>query len=444
MSGWRILHYHGGDERDILGYRRNVKGTPVCSARKIPEGSPGYAVPMAGVYRYVFETSTEVSCAGVGRMDYANPLVYPGVRSVIADGVFENLNLLPGWAIVAAADTSPGDIFEIGTGCLLEDDMTTWHRVLSFGPRLAGYPSAGVRLVAKNASGVPLSGCMVTATNAIRIQNQSSPTSPFLMFWQSGPLNPFADDDPNGVPVSFGQYSILGHSHKYAYILVNGEPVDIHDVAGEKLIPGGGKLVCDGTTVYRFADGSKHQSGTFVLAGQMASALTATLHVSDAAESVRIGHGTGSVVSGAAGLILPQDGEEAGRIAAGGSAAFEVSINPTERPAADLDARSFSLRLSGMDGDRPVCFDCQGSFIPISGTAELNLRIDAVAKVYARPHYSKDPGDPGNYIPDEEGLFVEDEQNPGTFILAAAAPDGGYYGNYADYLSTNGIRFINA
>ncbi len=443
MAAWQVLHTHDGVDRKIVGCSRNVKGTPVKSARKILQGSAGAAVPMAGVYRYTFETSTTVSCARISKMDYANPLVFSGVRSVTTDGTFENLNLLPGWAIVMAEDAHPGDVFEIGIGCVLEADGMTWHRVLSFGPRLAGYRSASVELVAKNASGVPLSDCMVTATNAIRAQNLGDSTSPFLMFRQTGPLNPFADDDPNGASVSFGQYSLLGHPHKYADILVNGQPVDIHDVAANKLIPGGKELVCDGTTTYRFADGSKHQSGTFILAEQMGPALTATLHVSDGAESVRIHDGTGSVVSGPAGLILTQDGEDRGRISAGGTARFEVQIDPTERPAADLNARSFSLRVSGMDGETPVSVEHQGSFVLISGTGELNLRIDSVSRAYARPRYSEDPEVPGNYIEDDEGLYVEDEQNPGTFILATEDPNGGYYGNYADYLSANGITFSN-
>jgi len=444
MADWQVLYTHRGVDRDIAGYWRNVKGTPVRTAQKVPAGSPGFASPMAGVYRYRFETSTTVSCARISTMEYANPLIFPGERPVIADGTADNLNLLSGWSVVVAEDARPGDFFEIGVGCLLDTDLATWCRILSFGPRLVGYPSTSIPLAARNASGVPLSDCVVVATNAIRAHNHDSPTSPFLIFRQTGLLNPFADSDPTGAPVSFAQYSLFGHPHKYADIYVNGEPIDIHDVTANRIMPDGKRLVCDGTTVYRFADGSKYQSGTFVLPELMGLNLYATLYVSDGAESVKIGNEAGNVVSGPAGLALTQNGEQSGRISVGHSASFEVRIDPTNRSAADLNARSFSLRLLGMDGDRPVSLEHQGSFVLVAGAAELNLRVNTVSGKYPRPHYSEDSGNPGKYVEDDEGIYVEDEQSPGTFILATDDPNSGHYGNYADYLSGNGITFTNA
>ncbi len=444
MADWLLLHTHDGDGRDITGYWRNLKGTPVKSAQKVPSASPGFATPVAGVYRFVFETSTTLSCTGISKMEYANPHIFSGTCSVVTDGATDNLNLLAGWAIVVAEDAHPGDIFEIGVGCLPATDMTPWYRVLAFGPRLAGYSSTGPTLVAKNNTGVPLSDCMVVATNAIRALNHDSPTSPFLMFHQTGRLNPFSDSDLNGTPVSFDQYGLLGHSQKYADIYVNGDPVDIHDVAADTLIPGGKMLVCDGITVYRFADGSKYQSGTFALAEQMGLNLSATLYVSDGAESVWIQSGAGRPVSGPAGLVLTQTGEERGWISPQGSASFEVRISPSERAVGDLSARSFSLRLLGMDGERPASSEHQGSFVVDAGAAEFNLRVNTVSRKYARPHYSEDSEDPGKFIADDEGEYVEDELSPGTFILATEDANGGNYADYADYLSTNGIRFENA
>lgn len=444
MADWQVLYTHRGVDRDITGYWRNVKGSPIRTAQKVPAGSPGFASPMAGVYRYILETAGTVSCARISTIEYGNPLIFSGERSVIADGTTGNLDLLSGWSIVVAEDARPGDIFEIGIGCVPDSDLAIWYRVLSFGPRLVGYPSTGVPLVARNVSGVPLSDCVVVATNAIRALNHDSPTSPFLSFRQTGLLNPFPDSDPAGALVSCTQYSLFGHPHRYADICVNGEPIDIHDVAANQLIPGGKRLVCDGTAAYRFADGSKYQSGTFVLAEHMGMNPHATLHVSDGGESVRIRNGAGNSVSGPTGLVLTQSGEQPGRISIDGTASIEVRIDPTERSTAELAARSFSLRLLGMDGDRPLTLEHQGSFFPVTPAAGLNLRVNSLAGKYPRQHYSEDPGKPGKYIEDDNGIYVQDEQTPGTFILATEDPTRGYYANYADYLSANGITFTNA
>ncbi|MDQ7785718.1 MAG: hypothetical protein RDU20_22750 [Desulfomonilaceae bacterium] len=444
MEDWRVLYNYRGTDRDIAGYWRNVRGTPIKSARKVPADSPGFATPMAGVYRYTFETSTSVSCTRISRMDYGNPLFFSGVRPVVADGVVENLNLLSGWAVVAARDARVGDIFEIGVGCLPNTDQRSWFRVLSFGPRLAGHPSSDLTLIALNTSGVPLHDCIVTVANAVRAENHGGPASPFSVFRQSGLLNPVPDADPNGAVVSFEQYSLFGSPHTYARILVDGRPMDILDIAADRIVPGGTQLICDGATVYGFPSGSKYQSACFSLSEQMGTSVSATLYVADGAESVWLRNASGNFVSGPAGVVVTANGEPRGRISAGAAAAFTVRIDPAAPASTALEARSFSLRLLGMDGDRPAVVEHQGTFVVAAGAAGLNVRIASVAERYARPRYSEDPDVPGNFTEDSDGEYVEDERNPGTFIPATEDPQGGCYGHYTDYLAANGIRFTHA
>ena len=370
-------------------------------------------------------------------MDVANPLLFSGTRSVVADGVTANLNILPGWSVVFSYYVGYGDVFEIGIGCYLDTDLMHWQRVLSFGPRLRGYASSAREITIKNTSGGELTDCVVVVTNAARVENDQAADRPFHAFYQQGLLNPTPDDDLDGMAVTFHNHAT--GSPATVDLLVDGDPVDVYDVTNSALMPGGVGLNCDETTVYRFVTGSKYQSVHFILSPSLAETDTATLYVSDGGDAVRISTGSGAAVSGPSGLVVTETGQDAGTVTDDGEVAVQLVLDPDAYSSVALNARSFSLRVQGMNGTTPVCVEHQGSFFLAIGEAPLNFRITAVQEKYPRPHYSPDPGNPGQYIADDEGEYVRSEEDPRVFVLVTEDPTGGYYASYGSYLSANGV-----
>ena len=437
MADWQILYNYGGSDRDISGYWRNVSGSPVVSAAPLASGAASFASPIAGVYRFTFESPSTVSCDRQGNQDVSNPLLFSGTRSVTADGATVNLNLLPGWGVVLSSFVGSGDTFEIGVGCYLDTDLMHWQRVLSFGPRLKSYASGSREVTAKNISGVELTDCVVVVTNAARVENDQAADRPFYAFYQQGLLNPTADADLDGMAVTFDNYT--AGSPATVDILVDGDILDIYDVTNSALMPDGVGLNCDDTTVYRFVTGSKYQSVHFILSSSLTETDTATFYVSDGGDAVKISIGSGTAVSGPSGLVLTESGQDAGTVTDDGEVDIQLVLDPDAYSSTTLNARSFSFRVQGMDGTTPVCVEHQGSFFLALGEAPLNFRITAAQEKYPRPHYSPDPGNPGEYISDDEGLYVRSEQDPRVFLLATEDPSGGYYASYGSYLSANGV-----
>jgi hypothetical protein len=440
MIHWQLLYTYGGSDRDVTGYWRNVVGQPIVSAVKIGPGQEADASPTAGVYRFRFETASAVSCRKASPQDSLNPLIYSGSRNVIADYVTENMNLLPGWKMVFRGDVQAGDEFEIGVGCCLDSTSKTWQRILSFGPRVAGFVSEPRTLIAKNVSSVTLTDCKLVATNAIRIANGQGSARPFKCFRQAGILNPEPDSDLDGTEVSFANYT--PGSPPTVDLLTSGSPIDMFDEVAGGIIPGGVGLKCDGTTVYRFADGTKYQSGTFILSDSLEQTDTATMFVSDGGSTVWLATPSESFVPGPAGLVLTQDGQTQGYILSNGTALFRIQLAPSSESVPNLNARSFSLRAVGMDGSSMVTEEHRGSFLLAQGEAEVSFRISAVKAVYPRPRYSEDPQNPGHFIPDDDGEYVEDLENPGSYIVASEAQKGGNYRNIWEYLAENGVIII--
>lgn len=520
MSEFQLLCTYNSSDRDVTGYWRNVIGSPVLLSSKISAGEAGDASPIAGVYRFRFETATTVSVRRVNLQDSSNPLLYSGVRTVVCDYMTENINFLPGWGLVFRGDVQVGDEFEIGIGCYLNG--TQWVRILSFGPRLAGSISTDRTLKAKNVSAGTLTDCIAVATNAIRVKNDQAGDRPFATFTQTGVLNPEPDDDLNGAEVTFDNYvavvpatgdlllngqpcgvwdvaaeeanltgeGLICDGETYYQIsvydendfgfvitsefsivwdeglevpdglvfeitnqveatvptfdiLVDGDSIDLYDVKAGTLVPGGTQLTT-GTT-YRFADGTKYQSGQFTLSDDLEATDTATIYVSDGGAGVWLAPDGGSFVPGVQGIDLTERGQDDGVIAASGQVEFQIRISPASAETADLNQRSFSLRLVGLDGGGDeVDLEHQGSFLVAQGDGQLLIRITATNEAYQRPRYAEDPENPGEYIPDEGGEYVEDLINPGSFVHYSADPNNGNYGNYLDYLAANGVTFVDA
>lgn len=441
MSHWQFLYAFGGSDSDIAGSWRNIVGAPVLCAYKIPRGSEGYRTAVAGVYRFTLETPTSVTCRRTSSWDAKNPLIYSGRRTVSADFSTENKNLLPGWSVVLREDVRAGDEFEIGAGCRWNGDTGVWQRITAFGPRMAGFVSTDQSLKARNISAAPLRDCKLVATNAIRVASSQGALGPFSCFYQSGILNPESDTDLDGSEVTLINYR--PGAPATANILIDGNPIDVYDVSADSIVPGGAGLRCDGVTLYRFADGTKYQSGTFCLAEALPGAGTTTIHVSDGGSSAWLAGADGSFVPGPAGIILTEQSQGRGTITAGGIVPFKLRIQPPDCDAPDLDARIFSLRAVGLDGSVVVDLEHQGSFLRATGDALLSIRITAIESAYPRPRYSPDADDPARFVPDDSGEYVEDLWNPGTYLHHSQDQSDGNYRSIWHYLAENGVIFSN-
>jgi len=330
-----------------------------------------------------------------------------------------------------------GDEFEIGIGCCWDSEIKTWQRILSFGPRVAGFSATPRTLKAKNTSGATRTDCRLYATNAIRIENNEGPGRPFEYFFQWGILNPAPDSDLNGAEITFTNYAF--GAPPTVDMLVNGNSIDILDVLTNEIVPGGMGLKC-GIRDYQFADGTKYQSGTFRLSADLEEADTATIYVSDGGSSVWLTTENGGLfVRGPAGLVLTETGQAEGTITDNGEVSFRILLASGTGDVPNLNMRSFSLRPVGMDGDDIVSEEHQGSFLLARGDALLSFRINSVLEAYPRPRYSEYPENSGQYIPDDTGAYVEDLTSPGSFIFASEAPNQGNYRNIWDYLAENGV-----
>lgn len=458
MSSFQFLYNYGGSDVDITGSGRNVVGAPIVYDVELGAlvvfKLSDYAIenlnPIPGIYRFTVESAATVSCRRAHAWDRDNPLIFSGDRTVFVgeEPNYWNANLLPGWTVSLKSDMQAGDEFEIGVGCIWDATAGRWQRVLSFGPVVAGFQGSARELKIVNATDGTLTDCMLVATNAIRVENDPALVSeplegfsayglrPFDQFYQTGILNPEADTDLNGAAVSFDNYA--AGDPPTVDILIDGAPIDVYDTVAEALIPRGTGLNCDGAagagTVYRFADGTKYQGGTFILSAGLQETDTASIFVSDGGGAVWLADATGVFVRGAAGLTITEDGQEAGTVTASGEVEISLSVRPPAAATTSLNERSFSLRAVGGDGsENELCDERQGSFLVAQGDGELSVRITAIEAAYYRPRYTED-GEP-----DDEGNYVEDLSNPGTFIVLAEAPNGGQYGSVWDYLEENGV-----
>jgi len=504
MADWQLLH----SSVDIAGTWRNVTGTPVVSAEVVAGGARNFGSSLAGVYRFTVVYVEDplwsfcVSCSIMSPLDISNPLVFSTPRTIVADGVSSNWNVLPGWAVVLASDLQDGDVFEIGVGCSWDSGSGSWVRAVSLGTRIAGRISGTITLTAKNISGGTLTDCIVVATNAIRVENLPGYTytgsqyawnvRPFFAAWQQGLSNPDADDDLAGSALTI-TYRYGGGILGVRRITIESDdaPIDAYDVTNSLPRPGkdnptsgyGQNLLCDEATVYKFPDGSKFQGLHFILGEYCDTWDAATLYVSDGGDAVQLATASGSFVAGPAGVVLTETGQATGTITDDGEVEFRLRVNPLVSDLADLNERSFSLRLIGTNiADAEVALELQGSLSLVETEGLINFRANVGAEAYPLPHYtrtidgetvtytededghyvenpaapdtyilvsidgltrySEDPENPGTYIEDPEGGYVEDPENPGYYVPATEHPTGGYYPSYAGTggaLAANGV-----
>lgn len=344
MSGWQFQYDYASSDINVVGSSRNVTGSPLVSASVISEHTAGSRTPIAGIYRFTMVTTSTVKVEIVDSGDTNNPLVYSGTRSVTADGATVNKNLLPGWSIVLASDLDAGDIFEIGSGCYYDSDNGVWERILTLGYGLPGFSTSPVVMKVENTSGYTQTNSKLVATNAARIDNTEAPDRPFFAFRQTGILSPTSHSNLSGKAVTFANFA--SGSPNTVDILVDGSQIDVYDVTNQVSMPNGTTLKCDGTTVYRFADGTAYQSCEFILSSSLTASDTATIYVSDGGESVELSSAGVSYVAGTTGIDLTEADQVTGTVTDDGEVEFYLRKNISSGEDKDLNLRSFSLRVS--------------------------------------------------------------------------------------------------
>jgi hypothetical protein len=87
--------------------------------------------------------------------------------------------------------------------------------------------------------------------------------------------------------------------------------------------------------------------------------------------------------------------------------------------------------------------EIHGSFNLVPLEVSLVLRASVVAEAQYLPRYSPVEGFPDLYELDEEGLYVEDPDNPGTYILMSEHPSEGKYPTYLEVLAGSGVDVTN-
>lgn len=342
---WTFWFNYDGSDRDITGSGRNVTGSPLVSASKIESYDEGAATAPAGVWQFTMETTTTVSVTYTDSQDTGSPVIYTGTKTVVSDGVTENLNLVPGWAIVLANDLSADDVFEVGIGCYYDSSVGSWIRALSLGTGKAGFASAARSIIVQNDAGAAQQNCKIVATNKAWIENGQTGSRPFYCQRQTGLLNPTKDSDLDGTAITFTNFA--AGTPNTVDILVGGSPIDVYDVDGDVLIPDGEDLECDDAHIYRFADGTALQSLEFVLSSSLTGSDTATVFVSDGSESIQLSLVGGSYVSGPTGLDLTSDGNDTGDVDEDDTITVLVRKNIAAAEDTTMNQRTFSLRCYG-------------------------------------------------------------------------------------------------
>lgn len=341
MPGWNIKYSYGEGIVDVRLSSRPVVGTPLVSV--VIADSLGVNTLPCGVFRFTMASETSVLIEAVSAFDVKNPALFTNTMTVIADGVTENLNLLPGVAVILSDNAVAGDQFEIGVGCYWDSATLAWVHALPLDIAVSGNVGASRLLHAKNDSGTTQCNCQAVVTNAMWITNAQSPSRPFLSFEQTGLLSPAAHDDLAGKAVTFDD--LVDGLPNTVSILVDGASIDVYDVSNDETIAGGAGLKCDGYTVYRFADSTDYQSGQFVLSADLEESDTAIVYVSDGGDFIEISDMFNDFVIGSSAVYLTQNGAPEGVVQDGESVTFAVRVNAPSDASVDLNQRLFSLRI---------------------------------------------------------------------------------------------------
>lgn len=340
---WEINYNYNGSDYALDVSFRNVIGSPVLSAEVIPSLFSGGFRPLAGVFKFTMMSTTTLKIEAVHPEDIKSPSLFSGTKTVVADGATENISVLAGISLILTNTAVAGDVFEIGIGCFYDEATLSWVRVTPLGLCYPNIIPVARTLRIENTTSHIQCGTYIVATNSIRCVNSVYATRPFKCFRQTGAFDPTAHIDMLGEAVTFTDF--VSGSPNTASILVGGSPIDIYDVTNSETITNGVDLSCDGSTVYRFADGTAYQSGEFVLSSSLEVTDTATLFVSDGGSFVELSNTVDDYVSGPTGVSVTSENCPDGVVSANSYVEINVRISNPGDYDITLNPRLFSLRV---------------------------------------------------------------------------------------------------
>jgi hypothetical protein len=346
MAGWILQYSQPSGTVDIGISTRNVNGSPLVSAEIIDARDSGSNVTPCGAFRFTFLSSTTLSIETISPYDVKNPALFSGARTVISDGVTENLNILPGVAVVLSTSAVEADSFEIGLGCYWDSSQSTWIRGLPIDVAFSGIVGETRSIIATNDTDSVQCVCQAVATNTIRIENTESSIRPLLAFRQAGLTNPVADTDLLGKSITF--QNLVEGTPNTVSMLVAGLGIDVYDVTNDTPISGGVGLNCDDTTVYRFDDSTDYCSGEFILSSDLEVTDSAIIYVSDGGDFVELSDTVNGFVTGSSGIYLTEDSAPEGVVSDGEGITFQIRLNAPEDKTSEMNQRLFSLRISSV------------------------------------------------------------------------------------------------
>jgi hypothetical protein len=318
----------------------------IASVALIAAHAEGSQPPPAGIFVLTAESPSTVSIAAKDIDDYKSPALFIYPVDVVADGVTENLDVIPGLSIVFDA-LVVGSTSEIGVGCYWDASINEWQRICSLGLCLEGIEGADAYVTVTNNTGLDQSNCLVIVSNSARIVNGIGPSQPIFAFRQTGALNSVAHDDLLGKAITFD--NLVEGTPNIVDILVDGEMLDVIDVATDDLIVEGIELDADGVTVYRFADTTDYQSCEFILSADLVETDTAQIYVSDGGDFVELyDEVNGGYVPGSTGVYLTAENCGLGVVPDGESVTFRMRLNPDTGGSVALNQRQFSIRIFSM------------------------------------------------------------------------------------------------
>lgn len=341
---WTLLGYDtGGSPRELDFYYRNIFGSPAVQVARKSALTEGANHPPAGVYRIKILENSIAEIRVNDSRDWKNPL-HGVTKAVVLDSDTENLNLVPGISVIFSALSQVNDVVEIGVGAV-NPYLTTVYRGLCLGIITLGAQVRELLFALRNDYSNPQVLSRVRATNAIRVVNTQTGSRPLFAFRQTGILNPTADADTTGRSVTFD--NLVPGSPATVDLLVDGELISLYDVTNEQAVTSQG-IKADETTIYRFADGSVHQSGEFLLAADLQESDSAVIYVSDAGDMVQLATLVADWVVGSTGVVLTGSDCPVGVVDIGQEVFFRLRVNPPESADAVLNQRQFSLRVSSV------------------------------------------------------------------------------------------------
>lgn len=287
---------------------RNIVGTPVISIITNGEGNL-----LAGLYTLTFATGSVVpgvtATCKINSADPKNPNINLVGVTVQIDGSTLNINVIRGLSIVFSSSGSFTESWsaEVYVGAYY-DAVPGVERVTAFGTIDAGDTSDEERLAIRNDGSTIGIDCSVQIVNKTRFVHTNG--TPFAKMYQLQ-LNPTADADLDGEPVTFSNYT--AGSPKTIDMQVGGVGYNMENLNTGESHPGGAALEIDGTTPYKFADGTKYQGVVIVLSTTIVdNTPTADIFISDGAQFVEIAPdlsgAAGTWQDGTTNLELTEDG----------------------------------------------------------------------------------------------------------------------------------------